>query len=219
MTPEQAQWGAAWTTLGRSAPRGLLSELAARYAEPHRAYHTLQHLRECFVQLEPAGDLAEQLAEVQLAVWFHDAIYDTHAHDNEERSARWAREALVETGVGRDTAERVERLVLATKHNATPEGADARLLVDVDLSILGADSARFWEYERQIRDEYSWVPETTFRERRAQVLTSFLERPSIYSTPRFAARLERRARENLSRSLQQLAAASVQPTPPKEPRV
>lgn len=204
MTPERAQWDAAWRTLGRSAPRGLLSKLAARYAEPHRAYHTLQHLRECFVQLEPAGGLAQHLAEVQLALWFHDAVYDTHAHDNEERSARLAREALVESGVCRETAERVEGLVLATKHNATPEGADARLLVDVDLSILGADGARFREYERQIRHEYS---------------TSFLERPSIYSTPPFAARLERPARTNLSRSLQQLTATSVQPTSSEDPRV
>ena len=218
MTPERAQWDAAWDALGRPAPDGLLSDLAARYAEPHRAYHTLQHLRECFVQLEPVTDLAEHLAEVQLALWFHDAIYDTRGHDNEERSARWAREALLAAGVDREPAERVERLVLATKHDATPEGADARLLVDVDLSILGADGARFREYEAQIRLEYAWVPDTTFRERRAQVLTRFLARPSIYSTSRLAARLEQQARSNLSRSLQQLFTTAAQPASPEGPR-
>jgi predicted metal-dependent HD superfamily phosphohydrolase len=218
MTPERAQWDAAWKTLARPAPPGLLSDLAARYAEPHRAYHTLQHLRECFVQLEPAADLADHLAEVQLALWFHDAIYDTRAHDNEERSARWARDALLTAGVDREPAERVEHLVLATKHDATPESADARLLVDVDLSILGADGARFREYEEQVRREYAWVPDTTFRERRAQVLTRFLARPSIYSTPRFAARLEQQARTNLSRSLQQLSATAAQPASSEGPR-
>jgi predicted metal-dependent HD superfamily phosphohydrolase len=209
--PERAHWDAAWRTLARPAPRELLSELVARYAEPHRAYHTLQHLRECFVQLETVADLAEHLAEVQLALWFHDAIYDTHAHDNEEQSARWARTALVAAGVGREAAERVEDLVLATRHVATPIGTDARLLVDIDLSILGADGARFSEYERQIRQEYAWVPEAIFRERRTRVLTGFLERPTIYSTPRLAGRLEQPARANLSRSLRDLAATPARP--------
>jgi predicted metal-dependent HD superfamily phosphohydrolase len=204
---ERARWEDAWRVIGAPAPEGLLAELVARYAEPHRAYHTLQHIRECFAELEPASSSAERLPEVQIALWFHDAIYDTSAQDNEEQSARWAHASLVANGASPETAARVHSLVLATKHDGVPEGTDAKLLVDVDLSILGAADSRFAEYERQVREEYSWVSEAAFRQGRARVLASFLERPSIYSTPWFVSRLEERARTNLSRSLRELTAS------------
>jgi predicted metal-dependent HD superfamily phosphohydrolase len=200
----QSHWEAAWRSLRVQAPPGLLAELQARYAEPARAYHTQQHLRECFEHLDGASALAERLAEVQVALWFHDAIYDTRAQDNEARSAQWAREALDGAGVASEVGLRVHALVMATRHAAEPEGADATLLVDVDLSILGAPDARFAEYERQIRREYEWVPEPAYRGARAKVLRSFLDRPAIYGTPWFASRLEERARTNLARSIREL---------------
>ena len=202
---DQERWSETWGRLGVVAPEALLAELARRYSEPHRFYHTLQHLRECFSMLEPASHLARRLAEVQLALWFHDAVYDTHAQDNEEQSARWAEQLLVAAGASADAAAGVGELVLATKHRAIPQGEDAKLLVDVDLSILGAAEPRFSEYERQIRQEYGWVSEDAFRQGRARVLTSLLDRSSIYSTAWFTDRLEERARENLSRSLKELA--------------
>ena len=202
--PARPTWQQAWERLGLTPPPGLLDQLVARYAEPHRAYHTMQHITECFAVLEPAAVLARDLGAVQLALWFHDAIYDTRAHDNEARSADWARTALREAGAAARTADRVHELIMATTHRATPEDPDARLLVDVDLSIFGAAKPRFEEYERQIRHEYSWVPEDVFCERRVRILTSFLDRPAIYGTPYYASRLETRARENLRRSLARL---------------
>src|SRR5262245_46777641 len=181
---EQERWNETWSRLGVMAPEALLAELVARYSEPHRFYHTLQHLRECFSILEPASHLTSRLGEVQLALWVHDAIYDTHARDNEEQSARWAEQSLVARGGSSEAAVNVRELVLATKHNAVPEGEDAKLLVDVDLSILGAAEPRFAEYERQIRQEYGWVPEEAFRQGRARVLESFLNRSSIYKIGR-----------------------------------
>ena len=201
---EQEKWSETWSRLGVAAPEWLLVELVARYSEPHRFYHTLQHLRECFSALDPTAHLARHLAAVQLALWFHDAFYDTRAQDNEEQSAKWAEEALVAGGAGADTAAQVRELVLATKHNAVPEEEDAKLLVDVDLSILGAPEPRFAEYERQVRQEYGWVPEDAFRQGRARILASLLSRASIYSTDWFISRLEEQARKNLSRSLKEL---------------
>ena len=136
--PARPTWQQAWERLGLTPPPGLLDQLVARYAEPHRAYHTMQHITECFAVLEPAAVLARDLGAVQLALWFHDAIYDTRAHDNEARSAAWARTALREAGAAARTADRVHELIMATTHRATPEDPDARLLVDVDLSIFGA---------------------------------------------------------------------------------
>lgn len=198
---ERVKWQEAWDRLALTPPAGLLDELTARYGEAHRAYHTMQHIAECFTTLEPAAALATHLGEVELALWFHDAVYDTRAHDNEAQSADWARASLLAAGASAGIAERVHELVMATTHRTAPEAPDARLVVDVDLSILAAAEPRFAEYERQIRQEYSWVPDDAFRERRAQVLRSFLDRPAIYGTAHFATRLETRARQNLRRSL------------------
>jgi predicted metal-dependent HD superfamily phosphohydrolase len=198
---EIEHWSDAWRALSLPAPPALLERLLTAYAEPQRAYHTRRHLRECFAHLAPAAALAAHLPEVQLALWFHDAIYDPRAQDNEERSAEWAHEALVAAGAERACAERVHALVRVTRHAAVPEGADAELLVDVDLSILGAARTRFDEYEAQIRVEYAWVPEAAFRSARAQVLRGFLARPHIFASDWFAERLEAKARANLARSL------------------
>jgi predicted metal-dependent HD superfamily phosphohydrolase len=82
--------------------------------------------------------------------------------------------------------------------------ADAPLLVDVDLSILGPPPERFWEYERQIRKEYDWVAVDVFATKRAEILQKFLERPRIYSTEMFFQKLEVQARIDLGASIRQL---------------
>lgn len=204
MTPEalRANWHQAWQALGVAAPDdALCSELQRRYAEPQRHYHTMQHLGECLGWFEREKALAEHPGEVALALWFHDAVYDVHAHDNEARSAHWAREALRAAGAGEAAAERVHALVMATCHDAVPEGRDAELLIDIDLSILGAERARFDEYERQVGEEYGFVPAAVRLPRRRAILQRFLDRDAIYATPRMHALLEARARANLQRSI------------------
>ena len=174
------------------------------YAEPQRAYHTLQHLEECLSLLSRNLHLAVEPAEVEISLWFHDAIYNVTARDNEARSAEWAEEELSRVGVNAERIERVKRHILATRHAVLPQGQDQKLLVDVDLSILGAARARFEEYEAQVREEYSWVPEPHFRQRRAEVLAEFLERQPIYNTSALRESHESQARENLAYSLQKL---------------
>jgi predicted metal-dependent HD superfamily phosphohydrolase len=82
-----------------------------------------------------------------------------------------------------------------------PDGIDARILIDIDLSILGAPASRFDEYERQVRAEYGWVPGVMFRRTRRKILESFAARPRLYSTAPFVERCEAQARENLARSI------------------
>jgi predicted metal-dependent HD superfamily phosphohydrolase len=133
---------------------------------------------------------------VELALWFHDAIYDTHRSDNEERSADWAKASVGNA--------RVHALVMATRHEAVPHDIDAQVLVDVDLWILGAPEERFDEYESQVRQEYGWVPGPIYRRKRKAILESFLARAAIYNTARFIERYEPQARVNLARSLARL---------------
>ncbi len=200
------RWNKAWLDLGLPIPDpSLFKYLMDCYAEQHRAYHTLTHIHECLTAFDTARQLAEHPAEIELAIWYHDVIYDVRRSDNEEQSAELAGRNLLEAGASSIVATRVSDLILVTQHNTTPLSADAALMVDVDLSILGAVSDRFWEYERQIRAEYSWVPLKTFQSIRAKLLRSLLARPLIYTTIAFV-KFEHRARSNLSASLKLLEA-------------
>ncbi|VTU25805.1 hypothetical protein E5CHR_02070 [Variovorax sp. PBL-E5] len=196
-----ASWTEAWHELGADAPGALLSALMARYAEPQRHYHTLQHLGECLALLALHRAAAERPAEVALALWFHDAIYDVQGHDNEALSAGWARDVLGAAGLPAEVAERVHALVMATQHNAVPEGRDAELLIDIDLSILGAAPARFAQYEHQIRAEYAHISPAVFEPRRRGILSRFLERRPLYQTAEIRAAREAQARINLQAAI------------------
>lgn len=198
----QSSFERAWRDIGaKSSGSSLYEELVASYGEPHRKYHTLQHLTECLQTFEKVRPLAQRPAEVELALWFHDAMYDVKRGDNEAQSADWSRRELEAASVPPDAVNRVHDLVKATRHTEVPTHGDQQLLVDVDLSILGASDERFKEYEQQIRDEYAFVPGWIFRRKRRAILTSFLGRGRIYSTDHFHLALEQRARENLSRAI------------------
>jgi predicted metal-dependent HD superfamily phosphohydrolase len=205
MNDLEISWRAAWQALRLPGPgSGVLASVTARWAEPHRKYHTLQHLRECLALFEGDRALAEHSGEVAIALWFHDAVYDTNRHDNEAESANWARRVLLEAGATDECAARVHALIMATRHSENPATPDAKLLVDIDLAILGAAPARFDEYERQIRDEYGFVPEATFRAKRGEILRTFLGRPALFSTPAYATRFDAPARANLARAIASL---------------
>jgi predicted metal-dependent HD superfamily phosphohydrolase len=200
-----AGWRRSWRELGQpAADEVLYHRLVACWREPHRHYHTLQHLYECLDLFEGVRSTAQRPGEIELALWFHDAFYDPTRDDNEERSAEWARASVLEAGLPRDVADRLHALVMATRHEAVPQDADAQLLVDVDLAILGSAPARFDESDEQIRLEYAHVPEDEFRAGRRRVLGDFLARPRLYSTESFHSRFERQARENLGRALARL---------------
>ncbi len=195
-----------WNRLGSGNLQSpLYDDLVSHYSEPHRRYHTLQHLGECLERLDEARSLAERPDEIEVALWFHDAIYDVRRHDNEERSADWACESLSAAGVSSDVVNRVRSLILVTDHRSPPRGRDAEIMVDIDLAILGAEPRRFDEYERQIREEYDWVAENVFRRERGKILTGFLARPRIFWTDHFCERFEARARDNIAGAIRQYA--------------
>ena len=181
----------------------LYDELVARYGEPHRAYHDLTHVRACLDCLDRFIALTARPAEAELALWFHDVVYDPRAKDNEARSGELARQRLIALGVEPAVVDRIARHVEATaSHEA--ENADAALVVDVDLSILGADEATYDRFEAAIRVEYAFVPEADFRAGRRAVLERFAARKPIFQTPALRTAFEARARANLARAIEAL---------------
>ncbi len=198
----QLSWARCWQGLGASGDGGaLMQRLLAAWAEPQRKYHTLQHLGECLALFERSRALAEHPAEVEMALWFHDAVYEVRGQDNEARSAAWAQAELLAAGVAAAASGRIVGHIMATCHAALPAGGDQQLLVDIDLSILGAPRPRFLEYEAQVRAEYGWVPGWLFRRKRREILKEFLARQPIYGTPLIRDDIEGRARENLAHSI------------------
>ncbi len=144
-------------------------------------------------------------AAVEAALWYHDAVYDPRADDNESRSAALAVSRLHAAGVATERVARIERMILATAHQDRPFDGDAALVLDIDLAVLGADARTFDDYERAVRREYAFVPEAEFRAARQAVLVALLGRPAIYASASFRKRWEAPARANLSRSIAALA--------------
>jgi predicted metal-dependent HD superfamily phosphohydrolase len=203
---DPARWTELWSRLGaRGNGHRVLQQLSAAYAEPARAYHTAAHIRDCLTQLDRSRELTARPDEVEAALWFHDAVYVPGAPDNEERSARMAQAAMVDGQVPQELAHRVAELVRATRHQMIPDAADARLVCDIDLSILGREPEIFDDFERKIRREFAWVPEPAYRSSRSEVLAGFLRRRFIYQTEYFRAWYEASARQNLKRILSELA--------------
>lgn len=172
--------------------------LVAAYTAPERYYHNLEHLTEMFRVIDRLAATVEDPHALHLAVWFHDAVYDSRAKDNEQRSGELAVDLLGPIGVPASAIERVVRMIWATAHAADPPAdRDTRALLDADLVILGASPERYARYAADIRKEYAWVPEPEYRAGRAAVLNRFLALPRIYHAEPLFAEGEERARVNL----------------------
>jgi predicted metal-dependent HD superfamily phosphohydrolase len=186
--------------------------LVAAYSEPHRHYHTLEHLAEMFrVVGRLSGSCTDPLT-VQLAVWFHDAVYHPRAADNEVQSANLVAEWLGPLGLPANPLARVAALVRATAHLTDSSGSpdpDTQVLLDADLAILGASEERYRRYAADIRKEYAFVPDEAYRAGRSAVLERFLARPRLYHHPIMVAQGEDAARRNLRAELDELRREAV----------
>jgi predicted metal-dependent HD superfamily phosphohydrolase len=175
--------------------------LLDRWAEPHRRYHNLDHLAAVLAVVDANADLAGDADAVRLAAWFHDAVYDPRAGDNEERSAALAEAELAGTPAAAEAARLVR---LTAGHAVEPGDANGALLADADLAILAAAPADYDRYATAIRAEYAHVPDDAFRAGRAAVLDALAGLPSLYRVVPERAEWEARARTNLARELRTL---------------
>jgi predicted metal-dependent HD superfamily phosphohydrolase len=187
--------------LGVAADRATYDRLVAAYGARGRHYHTVEHLAACLRELDSARSVAEHPAEVEIALWFHDAVYKTRARDNEARSAAWAAGFLQAAGCGAAAVARVERHIMATRYSEAAASGDTALMVDVDLSILGQPPEVYLAFEANVRREYWWVPAPVFRRERARILRQLIAGPRLYATDVFRDRYEQQARRNVEAAL------------------
>jgi len=180
-------------------------KLIGQYATPGRHYHNLQHI-EALLTLQEVYAAAIRNNEVlQLAIFYHDIIYNVLKSDNEEQSALAAGAFLQQTTFPPYLIVTVMDYIRATKtHTGDEHDDDLDFLLDFDLSILGSPANVYSQYAQQIRQEYSVYPDEVYNPGRKQVLTHFLEKPVIYRTAVFREQYEAQARQNIALELQGL---------------
>jgi predicted metal-dependent HD superfamily phosphohydrolase len=181
--------------------------LEAAYGEPHRRYHTRRHIEQCLALLAQVPDLMDSERQVlTYAIWWHDAVYDARASDNEAHSAEMAKADLREFDVSLHVRDEVARLIrLTAGHQVEADDRLGEILVSIDLLILGAPDGVYDAYVRHVREEYAHVPDEAWRQGRAAVLRRFLEAPVLYPDPDLRTAFEAPARANLARELASLA--------------
>lgn len=179
--------GVAWMNLER------------RYSESHRHYHDLGHIDQ---MLSVFDRISTPIPSIELAIWYHDSVYDPHAENNEERSSEFFRAELGEY-LEPTLVKNVIRLIRATDPRSARTGlADEDLIVDIDLSIFATSPEVYDRYSESIRMEYSFVEPLVFAKRRVELLRKFLAKP-IYANPMFSVE-EKVARINIQREIGQL---------------
>ena len=197
VTPKQAQ--------------ALWQDIAAHYSEPKRAYHTLEHIEQLFVQFESIQHALSEPPIIALAVYYHDVIYDPTRSDNELRSAEYAVDALTPY-LSDEQCKHIYALIMMTANHQidtlidNDKYNDAAYLLDMDLGVLGTPWSTYQQYANAIRQEYAHVLDTQYRDGRTAVLKGLLAHPRLYLTDYYYELLENQARDNLTRELTLLAA-------------
>lgn len=180
--------------------------LLDRYAEPGRHYHTINHVNHCLGQARLMAGLLPDVAALNLAIWFHDCVYDPMGRDNEARSAELFRE-LAAPVMASPLVDDVERLVLVTRAGQAPRQADESYMVDIDLSSFGLPWEAFLADSLDVRAERPHLTDGQYAVQQSRFLNSLLQRDAVFATDFFRERYEDVARANISRYLESISPA------------
>ena len=187
-------------------------DIAVRYTESQRAYHSLQHIQQLFTQFEQIKHHLNKPHIIALALFYHDVIYAPTRADNELKSAEYAIEAL-RPYLSAEQCQHIYALIMMTANHKLAECSNAQknfdsaYLLDMDLSILGASWSEYEQYAQAVRQEYAHVSNIDYRVGRIAVLTELLAHPTLYLTDYYSTRLETQARQNIKREIKILHAS------------
>ena len=192
----------------------LWQDIAMRYNETQRAYHSLQHIQQLFTQFEQIKHFLNEPHLIALALFYHDVIYEPTCVDNELKSAEYAVESL-NSYLSAAQCQHIYTLIMMTASHQIDKNddwldkakkGDAAYLLDMDLSILGASWSEYQQYAKAIRQEYAYVLDADYRVGRISVLKGLLAHPTLYLTD-YYERLEKQARENIQHEIKILHAS------------
>jgi predicted metal-dependent HD superfamily phosphohydrolase len=200
------RWKALWVRLGSAKNmEPLFRKLLDAYGEQQRAYHDFSHIRRCLEEFDVVKNRLGHPDEVEVAIWFHDIIYDPLSSRNEEDSANIAAAELKKAKISNASILMIKDLILATRHNGIVKGSDAQYLMDIDIATLGSTPAIYQQYEKNIRKEYMGVSDSMYRQKRKELLEAFLKNDRIYRTNFFRSKYAEKAKRNLEAAIKALS--------------
>ncbi len=201
---DKSDWLNLMTRLGFTDNLATYNLLKSHYNGKGRYYHNETHIRASLRHLQAVQQLANDYNAIEIALWFHDVIYNIFSSSNELDSANLASQFLQENNADSEFVKKVHQLIMATCHNASLKENDEKLIADIDLAILGSSETVYQQFEQAVRKEYRLIPSVIYRKKRKEVLQGFLARDKIYHYDYFYDRFEERARENLTSAINQL---------------
>lgn len=187
-----------WQACAGGDADAVWQKLRQHYTEPHRHYHTLNHLSHCLRELDNAKDHVVEFRATEMAIWFHDIIYHYGSRDNEILSAAYFRDFALPTMSAR-FIDRVCEFIIATQHTGAAQDAATALLVDIDLSGFGLPWEGYLTDSNALRDEAESVGDEQYYQGKLRFLTELQRWPSLYQSPYFRNRLEDAAQSNIAR--------------------
>ncbi len=187
--------------LKNAASSDIAASLSRLYSERARHYHTMDHIDFCLSVFDQVSSLTSNPDAVELAIWFHDAIYNFPIQDNERLSAEFFMQASQDS-LSTALREKVYKMVMATVHDVVPTDPDEQMMVDIDLSSFGRPWEQFARDGENVRRELAYLSDADFYPRQINFMTGLVSRDNFYNLAWFREKYEAQARSNVSRYLQ-----------------
>ncbi|GAB2605474.1 hypothetical protein GCM10027067_16080 [Pseudactinotalea suaedae] len=202
-------WRRSVEAVGATADRAAIEStgqaLIERWTSEERVHHNLKRLIAVLARVDELAAETHQPDVVRLAAWYHGAVFTSaapsaYAHRggaDAEASAELARSELGALGVPEKAIERIGTLIqYLSRHVAPGNDIDAQALCDADLGGLAAEPQRYEAYLREVREEYSHIPDRDYVEARLAIIGRLLERRTLFASP-LGHGWENAARDNL----------------------
>ena len=153
-----------------------LDEIAARYSEDHRFWHTLKHLYDMLDGIEDIFlDKKINTKEYEILIMsaiFHDIIYDTKRTDNEEKSVDYMMSKLIKKNLSwsqNEDIKKITTIILNTKTHDSKESLSKKFN-KLDTLILDSQFIDMLDWENKIYKEFKWVGWKQYKKKRIQFL-------------------------------------------------
>lgn len=172
------------------------------YNEPNRHYHNLVHIFNFLKLFDAFANQIHSKVLFEIAIWYHDVIYQVKKKDNELQSALLAEELFKEY-LDTEEQEFINHLIMSTENHAPRiPHEDVYLFLDFDLAVLATEHEMYEWYSESIWKEYKVAyPWLLYKIGRKKVLKNFLARDKIYFSAFFLENYEKKARQNIQLEL------------------
>lgn len=184
-------------------------DIITTYNKAERGYHDLTHISkmlhnfDSFILNSAFANKIYNINEFAFAVIMHDYVNGTK--NDIELSVTKAKQFLHRISKNYNCAY-IEKLIRATDYEKIMQtDFEQQLMQDLDLLILGSNSAEYDVYAAKIRAQYNEFSDTTFNPNRIKILNIFLNRSHIYNITYFRDKYEKNARNNLNQEIQHLS--------------